>query len=141
MKGFRTFLLRGNIIDLAIAVVMGVAFNAIVQSLVKDVITPLVAAIAGQPDFSSLKIGIGSATVSYGMFLNALISFLIVGAVVYFLIVAPMSKLTALTMRKKEATERECPECLSLIPAHATRCKFCTASMPVEGKPVAVPVD
>src|SRR5258708_12714591 len=93
MKGFRTFLLRGNIIDLAIAVVMGVAFNAIVQSLVKDVITPLVAAIAGQPDFSSLKIGIGTATVSYGMFLNPLISFLILGPAVHFLTVPPITTL------------------------------------------------
>lgn len=143
MKGFRAFLLRGNILDLAVAVVVGVAFNAVVQALVTDVITPLVAAVAGKQNFSSLTISIGSlATISYGKFLNALISFILISAVVYFLIVAPMGKLIAITMRKKEATERECPECLSQIPVKATRCKFCTAVIPATGKPaVAVPVE
>ena len=127
MKGFRTFLLRGNVVDLAVAVVMGVAFNNIVQSLVKDIITPLIAAAGGTPNFGSLQFTIGGTAISYGVFLNAVITFLIVAGVVYFLLVAPMGKLLTFTQRRKEATERECPECLSLIPAKATRCKFCTA--------------
>ncbi len=130
MKGFRTFLLRGNVVDLAVAVVVGVAFNNIVQSLVKDIITPLIAAAGGKPNFASLKFHIGGTPVSYGLFLNAVITFLIVAAVVYFLLVAPMGKLVAFSQRRKEAAERECPECLSLIPAKATRCKFCTAVSP-----------
>jgi large conductance mechanosensitive channel len=127
MKGFRTFLLRGNLVDLAVAVVIGVAFNNIVQSLVKDIITPLIAAAGGAPNFGSLKFTIGSTPISYGLFVNAVITFLIVAAVVYFLLVAPTAKLLAFIQRNKEASERECPECLSLIPAKATRCKFCTA--------------
>jgi large conductance mechanosensitive channel len=127
VKGFRTFLLRGNVIDLAVAVVMGVAFNNIVQSLVKDIITPLIAAAGGTPNFGKLTVRIGGTPISYGLFVNAVITFLIIAAVVYFLLFAPMGKLLAFTQRNKEATERECPECLSLIPAKATRCKFCTA--------------
>jgi large conductance mechanosensitive channel len=138
MKGFRAFLLRGNIIDLAVAVVIGVAFNAVVQALVKDIITPLISAIAREPDFSKLTVSVGDATFTYGLFLNALISFLILAAVVYFLVVAPMSRLVALTQRNKVATERECPECLSLIPVLATRCKYCTAAMPSADLEVAV---
>lgn len=130
MKGFRTFLLRGNLVDLAVAVVVGVAFNAVVQSLVTNIITPLIAATAGQPNFGSLAINVGTGHFTYGLFLNALIYFLIVAAVVYFLIVAPMSRLLAYVNRKQEATERECPECLSQIPIAATRCKFCTAIVP-----------
>jgi large conductance mechanosensitive channel len=130
MKGFRTFLLRGNVIDLAVAVVMGVAFNNIVQSLVKDIITPLIAAAGGTPNLGSLNVTIGGTAISYGLFVNAVITFLIIAGVVYFLLVAPMAKLLAFAQRKKEATERECPECLSLIPARATRCKFCTAVIP-----------
>ena len=143
MKGFRTFLLRGNILDLAVAVVVGVAFNAVVQALVTDVITPLVAAVAGEQNFSSLTISIGSlATISYGKLLNALISFILISAVVYFLIVAPMVKLISITTRKKHATERDCPERRSQIPVMPTRGKFCTAIIPAAGKPaVAVPVD
>jgi len=138
MKGFRTFLLRGNVVDLAVAVVVGVAFNNIVQSLVKDIITPLIAAAGGKPNFGSLKFHIGGTPISYGLFLNAVITFLIVAAVVYFLLVAPMGKLVAFSQRRKEAAERECPECLSLIPAKATRCKFCTAIVPPPA-PAAAP--
>ncbi|HYK33006.1 MAG TPA: large conductance mechanosensitive channel protein MscL [Streptosporangiaceae bacterium] len=133
MKGFRTFLLRGNLVDLAVAVVIGVAFTAVVQALVVNIITPLISAIAGQPSFGSLSVHIGKADFTYGLFLNALISFLIIAAVVYFLIVAPMAKLLAFVDRKKEATERECPECLSQIPIAAKRCKFCTAVVPPAG--------
>lgn len=138
MKGFRAFLLRGNVIDLAVAVVMGVAFNAVVMALVNDIITPLIAAVAGKPNFGALAIGMGETHIRFGLFLNALISFLIIGAVVYFLIVTPAAKLLALTARKKEATERDCPECLSTIPAKATRCKFCTAIMPPAAAATAV---
>lgn len=126
MKGFRTFLMRGNLIELAVAVVIGTAFTAIVTAIVKDLITPLIAAIGGQPDFSRLKFTVHHSTFAYGDFFNALISFLIIAAVVYFLIVAPVTRLTARLNRNKAATERDCPECLSMIPVAATRCKYCT---------------
>lgn len=133
MKGFRTFLLRGNVIDLAVAVVMGVAFNNIVQALVRDVITPLIAAAGGSPNFASLKLTVGSTTIKFGLFLNAVIAFLIIAAVVYFLLVAPMSKIIAYTQRNKEAAQRQCPECLSMIPYKASRCMYCTAAVPPAG--------
>ena len=129
MKGFREFLARGNLVDLAVAVVIGTAFTAVVAALVADVITPLIAAIAGKPDFSSLTFTINHSTFRYGAFFNALISFLIIAAVVYFLIVKPMAALLARSTRVKEATERDCPECLSSIPIAARRCKYCTADV------------
>ena len=138
MKGFRTFLLRGNVVDLAVAVVMGVAFNNIVQAMVRNIITPLISAAGGRPDFRTLHVTIGSSTIKYGLFLNAVIAFLIIATVIYFLLVAPMAKLVAFAQRKREATEKVCPECLSLIPAKATRCKYCTAAMP-PASPSAVP--
>jgi large conductance mechanosensitive channel len=137
MKGFRAFLLRGNLVDLAVAVVIGVAFNAVVMALVNDIITPLISAIVGKPGFSSLSVHIGKATFPYGLFLNALISFLLIAAVVYFLIVAPMARLLALVNRNQAASERACPECLSQIPIGATRCKFCTATIPPAEEPGA----
>lgn len=127
MKGFKTFLLRGNLVDLAVAVVIGVAFNAVVQALVANVITPLISAIGGKPNFGYLTVRVGHGVISYGLFLNALIEFVIVAAVVYFLIVAPVARVLAFAERSKEATQRDCPECLSQIPAKARRCKFCTA--------------
>jgi large conductance mechanosensitive channel len=130
MKGFRTFLLRGNVIDLAVAVVMGVAFNNIVQAIVKYFITPLITAATGKANFTNLTFSVGRAVISYGQVINAVIAFIIIAAVVYFLLVAPMGKITAYIQRNKEATERECPECLSPIPFKATRCKFCTAVIP-----------
>ena len=130
MKGFKAFLLRGNLVDLAVAVVVGVAFNTVVQALVADVITPLISAIGGKPNFASLHVKAGHGVISYGLFLNALIGFVVIAAAVYFLIVLPVGKLVSFTERKKAATERECPECLSRIPVQATRCKFCTASVP-----------
>jgi large conductance mechanosensitive channel len=126
VSGFKKFLLRGNLIDLAVAVVIGAAFGAIVDSLVKDLITPLIAAIGGKPDFSSLYFTVNKSKFMYGDFLNALISFLIIAAVVYFLIVSPVVRVLAMMQRKQEATERECPECLSEIPVKATRCMYCT---------------
>lgn len=130
MKGFRTFLLRGNLVDLAVAVVVGVAFNAVVQSLVTNIITPLIAAIVGKPNFGSLAIHVGKGHFTYGLFLNSLVYFVIVAAVIYFLVVAPVARLLAYVNRNKEAAERACPECLSQIPVAATRCKFCTAVIP-----------
>lgn len=130
MKGFKAFLLRGNLVDLAVAVVIGVAFTAVVQSFVTNIITPLIAAIAGKPNFGSLAIHVGKGHFTYGLFLNALISFVIIAAVVYFFVVAPVAKLLAFVNRNKEATERDCPECLSQIPVAAKRCKFCTAVVP-----------
>jgi large conductance mechanosensitive channel len=130
MSGFRKFLMRGNLIDLAVAVVIGVAFNAVVQALIKDIITPLIAAIAGRPDFSKLTFAINHSKFFYGSFFNALLSFVIISAVVYYLIVSPMNRVMALTVRTKEATERTCPECLSEIPVGARRCMYCTAVIP-----------
>lgn len=133
MSGFRKFLMRGNLIDLAVAVVVGVAFNAVVQALVADVITPLIAAIAGKHDFGALTFTVHHSTFFYGRFINALLSFVTVAAVVYYFLVSPMDRVIALTARKKEATSRECPECLSDIPVSARRCKFCTAQVPPVG--------
>lgn len=127
MGGFRKFLFRGNLIDLAVAVVIGVAFNAVVQAVVKDLITPLIAAIGGKHDFSRLTFTVHGSTFLYGDFINALVSFVVIAVVVYYLIVTPSERVTALTQRNRVATERECPECLSPIPVAARRCKFCTA--------------
>ena len=126
MKGFRNFISRGNLIELAVAVVIGTAFTAVVAAIVADLITPLIAAIGGQPDFSKLTFTVHDSTFKYGAFINALLSFLIIAAVVYFLIVAPMAKITARFQREVEVTTRDCPECLSTIPIAATRCMYCT---------------
>jgi large conductance mechanosensitive channel len=126
VRGFRGFITRGNLIELAIAVVIGTAFTAVVTALVADLITPLIAAIAGKPDFSKLTFTVNHSTFLYGSFINALLSFLIIAAVVYFLIVAPMTRITARFTKQAEATTRECPECLSTIPIAATRCMYCT---------------
>lgn len=133
MRGFRDFITRGNLIELAVAVVIGTAFTAIVTAIVKDLITPLVAAIGGQPNFESLTFTVHNSTFKYGDLINAVLSFLIVAAVVYFLIVAPMASLMLRIHGQKAATERDCPECLSPIPIAASRCKYCT----VEVAPVA----
>ena len=117
MSGFRKFLLQGNLINLAVAVVLGVAFNAIVQALVADLITPLITAITGNKlNFSKLSFTVHHSTFTYGAVLNAAISFIVIAAVVYWLVVAPATKVTALATRNKAATERQCPECLSEIP-------------------------
>ncbi|MCA9334234.1 large conductance mechanosensitive channel protein MscL [Candidatus Saccharibacteria bacterium] len=130
LKEFKKFILRGNVVDLAVAVVIGAAFGAVVTSMVSSLVTPLIAAIGGQPDFSSLNFTINNSKFMYGNFINAVISFVIIAAVVFFLIVQPLNKLMAHMNPKDEVdtpAERECPECLSAIPAEATRCKFCTA--------------
>jgi large conductance mechanosensitive channel len=130
MSGFRQFLLRGNLIELAVAVVIGIAFNAVIQALIKDLITPLIAAVGGKPNFAGLFFTVHSSRFLYGSFVNAALAFAIIAAVVYFLIVAPAARLTAISQRNKEATERECPECLSQIPLAARRCSYCTAAVP-----------
>ena len=129
VKGFRSFITRGNLIDLAVAVVIGTAFTAVVTALVADLITPLIAAIAGKPNFAGLKFTVNHSTFLYGAFLNALLTFLIVAAVVYYLIVAPMAKINARFHKNVEATTRDCPECLSTIPIAATRCMYCTVQV------------
>ena len=129
MKGFRDFLSRGNVIDLAVAVVIGTAFTAVVTAVVADLITPHIAAIVGKPSFASLKFTVNHSTFLYGAFFNALLTFLIVAAVVYYLIVAPMAKINARFHKNVEATTRDCPECLSTIPIAATRCMYCTVQV------------
>jgi large conductance mechanosensitive channel len=126
---FRAFLLRGNVVDLAVGVVIGVAFGAVVTALVKDLITPLIAAIGGQPNFGSLFFTLHHSRFLYGDFVNAVISFLIVAAVVFFLVVLPVNRLVARSPRDRPApaTTRQCTECLSEIPRGARRCAFCTA--------------
>jgi large conductance mechanosensitive channel len=129
VKGFRQFIARGNVVDLAVAVVIGTAFAAVVAALVADFITPLIAAIAGKQDFSKLKFTVHNSTFLYGSFVNALLSFLIIAAVVYFLVVAPIAKISERRNRDKAATERDCPQCLSSIPVGASRCAFCTSEV------------
>jgi large conductance mechanosensitive channel len=129
MQGFKKFLLRGNLVDLAVAVVVGAAFSAVVSALVRDLITPLVTAIAGKPDFSGLYFTVHHSKFSYGDFIDAALAFLIVATVVYFLVMAPVTRLVSFAQRHKEATERECPECLSDVPVAARRCRYCTAAL------------
>lgn len=130
MRGFRKFLLRGNLIDLGLAVVIGVAFNTMVQALIRDLITPLIAAAVGQHDFSALEFHFHNSTFRYGDYINVVISFAVIIAVVYYLVVAPANRLARIAQSRLEATERPCPECLSEIPIAAKRCKFCTAEVP-----------
>jgi large conductance mechanosensitive channel len=131
MREFRTFILRGNVIDLAIAVVIGTAFGALVASFVANLLTPLIAAIFGTHDFSQLTFTINGSRFTYGSFINALITFVSVAAAVFFFVVVPMNKLAA--RRKTEpdvdSTVRDCPECLSSIPVGAHRCAFCTVEL------------
>lgn len=130
MKGFRDFILRGNLVDLAVAVVIGAAFGALVAAMVSDLITPIIAAIGGKPDFNNLSFTINNSKFLYGHFINAVITFAIIAAVVYFLVVKPVSALLERLMPKKEiGPTRSCPECLSDIPAAARRCSFCTSEV------------
>ena len=128
LKGFRDFILRGNVMDLAVAFIMGAAFNAIVTSLVKDVLTQLMAAIAGKPDFSALVVKVNGTPILIGNFLNATISFLIVAFVVYFFMVLPINSLMAKfkgPAPEAPPTTKTCAECLSEIPLAAKRCSHC----------------
>jgi large conductance mechanosensitive channel len=132
MKDFKEFLLRGNLVDMAVGIVIGVAFAAVVTAFVGDLITPLIAAIGGQPDFGSLSFTINGSHFAYGAFLNALLSFAIIAAVVFYFVVKPVNALMARrrTEPPVDATTRPCPFCISEIPLAATRCAFCTQEVP-----------
>ncbi|WP_180541566.1 large conductance mechanosensitive channel protein MscL [Nevskia soli] len=134
MKGFKQFLMRGNVIDLAVAVVIGAAFGAVVTALVKDLITPIIAALVSKPDFSSLVFTINGSRFLIGDFINALVSFLLIATAVYFFVVLPVNTVMA-RMRRGAApadpTTKRCPECMSEIPIAAKRCAFCTSALTV----------
>jgi large conductance mechanosensitive channel len=131
LKGFKQFLLRGNVVDLAVGVVIGAAFGAVVNSFVKDLLTPLIAATVGKPNFSYLVAEVNGAKITYGDFLNALIAFLLIAFAVYFFIVLPVNAL--MSRAKKEPppdpTSKKCPECLSEIPIDARKCAHCCSSL------------
>lgn len=133
MRGFKTFLLRGNVVELAVAVVVGIAFGVVVTAFVKDLVTPLIAAIGGQPDFSSLSFTINKSKFLYGEFINAVLAFLIIVAVIYFFVVVPYTALIARSRKEPPAdpTTKKCTECLSEIPIGAKRCAFCAQPQPV----------
>jgi large conductance mechanosensitive channel len=133
MSGFKKFVLRGNVVDLAVAVVIGAAFGAVVQALVKDLITPIIAALGGVPDFSAWYFTINGSKFLIGDFINVLLAFLVIALVVYYFVVLPVERL--MDRYKGEPpvtpiTTRECPYCLSKIPVAASRCAFCTADVP-----------
>ncbi|MGA2739720.1 MAG: large conductance mechanosensitive channel protein MscL [Bryobacteraceae bacterium] len=130
LKGFKQFLLRGNVIDLAVAVVIGGAFGKVVAALVKDLLTPLIAAIGGKPDFSSIHFSINGTPFPVGDFTNAVVEFVLVAAAIYFFVVVPVNAVTARARRGEappDPTTKTCPECLSTIPILARRCAFCTS--------------
>lgn len=132
LSDFKKFILRGNVVDLAVAVSVGAAFTAVVTSLTKYMITPLIAAIAGnRTDFSSYSFTIHHSVFEYGQVINAVVSFLVIAAVIFFLIVQPVNKLQTYSKKNKtvEPTEKECPQCLSTIPIKASRCAFCTSKL------------
>jgi len=136
-KNFKSFLMRGNVVDLAIAVVVGAAFTAVVNAMVKDLLTPLLAAIGGKPDFSALSFELNHSKFLYGDFLNAIVAFLFVATAIYFFVVSPMAALNERMKRGEpspDPTTKSCPECLSQIPIAAKRCAFCTS---VVAQPVA----
>ena len=129
LKGFREFIFKGNVVDMAVGVVMGVAFGNVVTATVKDLVTPLIGALGGTPDFSGISFTINKSQFMVGDFINSLISFLSIAAVVYFAIIVPMGKITKKlnSGKTEDPTEKSCPECLSLIPVAAKRCRFCAS--------------
>lgn len=130
MSGFRQFLLRGNVIDLAVAVVIGGAFGAVIAALVKDLLTPLIGAVVGTPDFSGLVLTVNGSQFLIGDFVNAVVSFMLIAAAVYFAVVLPVNAIAARRNRGEappDPTTKKCPECLSEIPIAARRCAFCTS--------------
>jgi large conductance mechanosensitive channel len=132
MKGFKAFLMRGNVVDLAVAVVIGAAFGAIVNALVKDLLTPLIAAAVGKVDFSAIQFTINGSKFLIGDFVNSVVSFLFIASAIYFFVILPMNKLMALRRRGEappDPTTKSCPECLSTIPIAARRCAFCTSAI------------
>ncbi len=124
LKGFRDFVLRGNVIDLAVAVVIGAAFGAVINAFVRDLLTPLIAAIGGQPDFSSLYFTINNSRFPYGDFINSLVSFAIVAAVVYYLVVLPVSRKS-----RPSPASKKCPECFMDAPIQAKKCPHCASAI------------
>lgn len=133
MEGFKKFILRGNVVDLAVGIAIGAAFNDIVNTLVKGIITPLVGAILQAPDFSTFKVSAGGSTFAIGDVINAAVTFLIIALVIYFLIVLPMNKLTDMLKRRQKPADpanKKCPECLSEIPIKAKRCAYCGEPQP-----------
>jgi large conductance mechanosensitive channel len=140
MSGFRKFILRGNLVDLAVAVVIGTQFSDLVQQFVKSFITPLLALMGGSPNFDNLVLTVNKTDFRYGAFLTQVIAFVIAAAVVYFVIVLPVARLLQLFERDNEATERDCPECTMSIPLRARRCPECTTQIaPATGPSTAVP--
>ena len=138
MQDFESFLLRGNVVDLAVGVVIGVAFNNVVTALVKDLITPLIAALGAQPDFGGMSFTVNGSRFRYGDFVDSLISFLMIAIVVFFLVVKPMNRLVSLSERFRKPsvpTTRECTECLSKIPLQARRCAYCASPQVPEEAP------
>jgi len=134
LSGFRQFLLRGNVIDLAVAVVIGGAFGAVIAALVKDLLTPLIGALVGTPDFSALSFTVNGSQFLIGDFINAVVSFVLISAAIYFAVVVPMNALAARRNRgiaPPDPTTKKCQECLSEIPIAARRCAFCTSLMPI----------
>ncbi|MFC4055436.1 MscL family protein [Actinomadura syzygii] len=129
MSGFKKFLIRGNLVELAVAFVVGAAFAGLVKDFANSFITPLIALLGGKPDYTGLAVTVEGTKFPYGVFLTSAIAFFITAAIVYFLVVLPTAKLIERMDRGKEATERECPECLSEIPIKATRCRYCTAEV------------
>lgn len=138
VNGFKEFILRGNVLDLAVAVVIGAAFTALVNSMVADIITPIIGALGGQPDFSGLTFTINNSEFRYGLFLNAVISFLIIAAVLYFMIIRPMNALMArATPKVAEPEPAVCPNCLTPVSSEAKRCPACTSWLTGEDAPVS----
>jgi large conductance mechanosensitive channel len=132
LRGFKEFVLRGNVLDLAVAVVIGGAFGAVVNAMVKDLLTPFIGAIVGTPDFSALVVTVNGAEFLIGDLLNSIISFLLISAAVYFFVIAPVNALTARRRRGEAPTDpttKKCPECLSEVPIAARRCAFCTSQI------------
>ena len=132
LKGFREFVLRGNVIDLAVGVVIGAAFGAVVTSFTKDILTPFIAAIVGKPDFSAFSVTVNGGVISYGLFLNALISFLLIAAAIYFFVVTPVNALVERSKRGEIApdpTTKKCPQCFMDIPVAAKKCGHCTSAL------------
>lgn len=134
LQGFKQFILKGNVVDLAVGVVVGVSFGTVVTALVKDIITPMIGALGGMPDFSSLSFTVNNSKFMIGDFLNAVISFFINATVIYFFVVFPMNKLIASVKKNKpvDPTTKKCPECTSIISADAKRCPFCTSIITIK---------
>lgn len=134
MKGFRTFLLRGNVVDLAVGIVVGAAFTTLVTGFVKAFLTPIIGLVTGATgNFSAKSFTASKVTFPYGLFIDAVISFVIIAAVIYFLVVLPMNRMQERFFPKAAgAPMRECPECLTAIPAAAKRCSACTAPIGVQ---------